>query len=347
MSARQRFVIQRHDASRLHYDLRLEINGSLKSWAIPKGPSMNPKDKRLAVETEDHPLDYLTFHGTIPKGNYGAGKIIIWDTGTFAVDATETDQELSEQWVNGNIKLIFFGTKIKGRFALVRTSSKNRQEQWLLIKKRDKYAISTFYDAETLVPVSEINAKKNSSKIKPGIIIQPMLASTTGKIFNDPNYIYELKWDGYRLIAHITGDKVLLQSRNGINYNSKFAPPLYDELCSVEHEVILDGEVVLVNEEGVSQFGELQNYPESKGELRYYVFDMLYLNGHSMLDLKLVERKSLIPQVIGELSITRYCDHIEGMGTAYMKKLWKWVWRALWQKNKTLIILLVLERKSG
>ena len=319
VSNNQRFVIQRHAASRLHYDLRLEINGTLKSWAIPKGPSMNPKDKRLAVRTEDHPLEYLTFHGTIPKGNYGAGHMIIWDTGTFEVDTKETDKELSEQLAIGNIKLNFYGSKIRGRFALVRTTSKNDTEQWLLLKKKDEYAITTFYNAETLVPISTTRIKKFATQLKPGSIIQPMLASSTKDIFNDPNYIFELKWDGYRVIAHITKGRVLLQSRNGINFNTKFSK-LHDELAAIEHEVILDGEVVLVDNNGVSQFGELQNYPDSKGELRFYVFDMLYLNGHSMLDLKLIERKSLINDVIGDLTITQYCDHIEGMGTALFEK---------------------------
>ncbi|MDO6811140.1 DNA ligase D [Zobellia galactanivorans] len=319
VSKNQRFVIQRHAARRLHYDLRLEINGALKSWAIPKGPSMNANDKRLAVRTEDHPLEYLTFHGTIPKGNYGAGNMIIWDTGTFEVDRTETDKELTEQLAVGTIKLIFYGNKIRGRFALVLTTSKNDSEQWLLIKKKDDFAITTFYDAESLVPVTETRKKKFSSKLSPGSIIQPMLASNSKEIFNDPNFIYELKWDGYRVISHITDGKVLLQSRNGINYNSKFSK-LHDELAAIEHDVILDGEIVLVDSDGVSQFSELQNYPNSNGELRYYVFDMLFLNGHGMLDLKLTERKSLINEIIGGLTITQYCDHIEGMGTALFNK---------------------------
>ncbi|MCR1026101.1 DNA ligase D [Cellulophaga baltica] len=334
VSLHQRFVIQRHAASRLHYDLRLEINGTLKSWAIPKGPSMNPNDKRLAVRTEDHPLEYLTFHGTIPKGNYGAGHMIIWDTGTFEIDTSDTDKDISEQLTVGNIKLRFYGNKIRGRFALVRTTSKNDTEQWLLLKKKDDFAISTFYDAETLVPITETRTKKFSIKLKPGAIIQPMLASTSKEIFNDPNFIYELKWDGYRIIAHITKGNVLLQSRNGINYNSKFSK-LHEELKVIEHEVILDGEVVLVDSNGVSQFSELQNYPNSEGELRFYVFDMLYLNGHSMLDLTLLERKSLIKDVIGDLTISQYCDHIEGMGTALFEKAVKAGMEGVMAKEKS------------
>lgn len=319
VSKSQRFVVQRHKASHLHYDLRLEIDGTLKSWAIPKGPSMNPSDKRLAVRTEDHPIQYLKFHGTIPKGNYGAGDMIIWDDGTFEIDSSETDKTLTEQLSIGNIKLILYGKKIRGRFALVRTDNKSDSEQWLLIKKNDNYAITTFYDAETLVPLTGLNIKKYGQSLKPGRILQPMLASSSKQIFNDPNYIYELKWDGYRVLAHISKNKILLQSRNGINFNSKFRK-LYEELKHIDNEVILDGEIVLLDSDGVSQFGELQNYPNSKGKLRYYVFDMLYLNGHSMLDLELLERKSLIQEVILDLDITKYCDHIEGMGAALFEK---------------------------
>ncbi len=314
-----RFVIQRHAARRLHYDLRLEIDGTLKSWAVPKGPSMNPSDKRLAVRTEDHPIKYLHFQGTIPKGNYGAGEMNIWDSGTFEIDREASPTDVSQQLNKGNIKLIFHGDKILGRFALVRTGLRSDKEQWLLIKKNDAYSTESFYDAEALVAPSQNTPIKHPKKIKPGSILQPMLASQTDKIFNDPDWIYELKWDGYRILAHISNKGVLLQSRNGINYNAKFQA-LHDELTMIEHEVILDGEVVILDADGVSRFGELQNYPSSNGTLRFYVFDMLFLNGLSMLDLDLVNRKSLIPEVVEGLEITQYCDHIEGMGTALFHK---------------------------
>ncbi|MGB6151895.1 MAG: DNA ligase D [Pricia sp.] len=314
----QRFVIQRHQARALHYDLRLEINGTLKSWAVPKGPSMNPDDKRLAIRTEDHPISYLHFHGTIPKGNYGAGGMIIWDSGNFEVDRTEIDLSAQKQLAKGNLKLVFHGNFIKGNFALVKTGIRNGKESWLLIKKKDIYSTELLYDAEALIETSSTKLKKYSKTIEPNTVIQPMLASSINDIFNDPEWLYELKWDGYRVLAHITG-QVLLQSRNGISLNSKF-PELAKELSQIEHECILDGEVVVLDEEGVSQFGELQNYPATTGVLRFYVFDMLYLNGHSMLDLPLVDRKSLLPAVIENLSFTQYCDHIEGMGTALFQK---------------------------
>jgi len=313
---KQRFVIQRHQASRLHYDLRLEIDGVLKSWAVPKGPSMNPKDKRLAIQTEDHPIKYLTFQGNIPKGNYGAGEMQIWDEGIFE-SATSTD--LSNQISSGNLKIKFFGKKIKGEFALVRTNRGDKKNQWLLIKKKDESSTDLNYDAEELIEkAAKIPGKVVKLEFRDAV--KPMLASTTKKIFNDPNWIYELKWDGYRLIAHINNGEVTIHSRNGISYNTKF-PNLVEDLENIPHEVILDGEVVVVDKNGIPDFQKLQNYnSQTKGTLKFYVFDMLYLKGHSMLDLKLLERKSLLPEVLEETNIAAYCDHIEGMGTAFYQK---------------------------
>lgn len=318
-SEAHRFVVQRHQARKLHYDLRLEIDGTLKSWAVPKGPSMNPADKRLAVRTEDHPLKYLHFHGTIPKGNYGAGDMIIWDSGTFDIDNSENSLGVLQQFRKGNMKLIFFGQNLKGRFALVRTGERNGKESWLLIKKKDGFSTDLFYDAEALIERSKKYSKKYPKEISPGKILQPMLAESSEDIFNDPKWIYELKWDGYRVLAHISEKGILLQSRTGINLNQKF-PELAKELEGVAHQAILDGEVTVLDKNGVSRFGELQNWPDTQGTLRYYVFDMLYLNGHSMLNLPLLDRKSLISDVIEGLSLTQYCDHIEGMGTALFKK---------------------------
>lgn len=321
---RGRFVIQRHEATRLHYDLRLEMNGVLKSWAVPKGPSMNPKDKRLAIETEDHPVKYLDFEGTIPKGNYGAGEMQIWDKGTFKA-AAKTKDNLEEQWEDGNLKIVFTGSKIKGEFALVKTKRGDKKNQWLLIKKNDDFSTDLDYDAEVFTEKKSQNKghKKQEGKVRkinPSEFIKPMLATTGKKIFNDPDWIYELKWDGYRALAHIEDGKVDLYSRNGISFNSKF-PKLVEDLEQVENNVILDGEIVVLNKDGISQFQALQNYDENTpGSLRFYVFDMLFLNGHSMLNLPLLERKSLIPEVIEDLNMVQYCDHIEGMGTAFYKK---------------------------
>ncbi|QYA24231.1 DNA ligase D [Gramella sp. MT6] len=312
-----RFVIQRHKASRLHYDLRLEMDGVLKSWAVPKGPSMNPTDKRLAIQTEDHPIKYLSFQGTIPKGNYGAGEMKIWDEGTYK---TAVDKELMKQHEEGNIKVIFSGTKLKGEFALVHTKRGKEENQWLLIKKKDSYSTDLNYDAEFYKGSTKSNTEARVRELNPRATVKPMLATIKKKIFNDPGWIFELKWDGYRMIANIENSEVSIRSRNGISYNSKF-PNLVKDLELIPHDVILDGEVVVLDKKGLPLFQELQNYDSStKGSLKFYVFDMLYLNGHSMLELPLLERKSLIPEVLEDTVITEYCDHIEGMGTAFYNK---------------------------
>jgi len=308
-----RFVVQRHDASHLHYDLRLEMEGVLKSWAVPKGPSMNPDDKRLAVETEDHPVKYLHFQGTIPQGNYGAGTMSIWDEGTYL---SKTD--VLKDYKSGKLTISFSGKKLKGLFALVKTNYQGKQNQWLLIKKTDSFAVEQDYDAEIYREgIHQKTAKTKSSKTKSliGTTIKPMLASPGAEVFNDPDWIYELKYDGYRAIAEVHEGKVSLYSRNGINLNEKFSP-IVKALKDVEHEVILDGEVVFVNSKGIPQFQALQNYPEKKdkGTLQYMVFDLLYLNNHNTVDLPLLDRKSLLKDLLKDTNTILYSDHIEGMG---------------------------------
>lgn len=306
-----RFVIQRHRASRLHYDLRLEVGGVLKSWAVPKGPSMNPDDKRLAIETEDHPVKYLHFEGSIPKGNYGAGKMRIWDTGTFE---SVGDFGAEEALRKGDLKVKFHGDKLKGTFALVRTRRQDGQKHWLLIKKKDDHSVTSNYDAEDYAPQGIVKSLNDSD------VIKPMLATAADGIFSKAGWIYELKWDGYRVLASISQGNVNLYSRNGINYNNKFSK-LAQDLDNIPHDVILDGEVVILDEQGKPQFQQLQNYDStSPADLRFYVFDILFLNGHSTLDLSLLERKSLLPDVLEGLEMTYYCEHVESMADAFYKK---------------------------
>lgn len=313
-----RFVIQRHRATRLHYDLRLEMEGVLKSWAVPKGPSMNPADKRLAIMTEDHPTKYLTFHGTIPKDNYGAGEMSIWDEGTYTSIGGGGEKELLDQLEKGDLKIQFFGSKIQGAFALVHTKrGEEKDNQWLLIKKKDEFATDLEYNAENLIEHATGDKVK---QLKFTELIKPMLAKKAPGIFNKANWIYELKWDGYRALANIHEGKVDLYSRNGISYKKKFTS-LYENLKTIPHDVILDGEIVVLDKEGKPHFKELQNYQQDdSGELRYYVFDMLFLNGHNIMALPLLERKSLIPEVIEDIPQVYYCDHIEGMGKIFFEK---------------------------
>lgn len=312
-----KFVVQRHQARRLHYDLRLEMEGVLKSWAVPKGPSMNPKDRRLSIHTEDHPMEYLDFQGVIPKGNYGAGKMTIWDQGTYQ-GATGYEGDLQEQLEKGDLKLEFFGTKLKGVFALVHTRRGDKNNQWLLIKKEDGYSTDLAYDAENLVE-GEVGSDDESA-LDIHQMVKPMLADKAPSIFSKPGWIYELKWDGYRLLANIHQGNVQIYSRNGISYNQKF-PALYQQLKSVPYDAILDGEVVVLDKSGIPEFQKLQNYGEdTEGELRYYVFDMLYLNGHDITHLPLLERKSLIEEVIEGLPLVVYSDHLESMGNTFYEQ---------------------------
>ena len=315
----KRFVVQRHDARKLHYDLRLEMDGVLKSWAVPKGPSMNPDDKRLAINTEDHPVKYLDFEGPIPKGNYGAGDMKIWDHGTYSV--LPEDKEGLKQMARGDLKIRFSGEKLKGDFALVKMRSAKEKKQWLLIKKKDHFATDLAYDPEVFTDSHKPSKARKSKKLGSTQVVKPMLATQTDTIFNDPNWIYEIKWDGYRILAHITDGRVTLFSRNGNDYSEAY-PLLKNELSEVVQDVILDGEVVVVNQEGVPNFQALQHYDSrtTPGELRYYVFDMLFLNGHEMTDLPLLDRKSLIPEVIEGFDHVLFCDHVEDMGKTFYER---------------------------
>ncbi len=318
-----RFVVQRHDARRLHYDLRLEIKGVLKSWAVPKGPSMNPNDKRLAVQTEDHPVKYLTFQGIIPKGNYGAGEMSIWDEGIFTGVDNTGENELLKELEKGKIKIEFFGKKLKGQFSLVRTKFGEDNSNWLLIKMKDKFSTDLAYDAESLISSEKRVENITKGKVvalNPKKVIKPMLATSVKEVFDDPDWIYELKWDGYRILSYIDDGEVNLYSRNGILMNSKF-PSLVRDLENIEHNAILDGEVVVVDKQGIPEFQKLQNFDDqTKGQLLYYIFDLLYLNDHSVIELPLIDRKSLISEVLEDTELSRYCDHIHAKGTKFFKK---------------------------
>lgn len=312
---RLRFVVQRHDASHLHYDLRLEMDGVLKSWAVPKGPSMNAKDKRLAVETEDHPLKYLDFQGTIPKGNYGAGEMAIWDSGTYAPSPNQKDGA-SSMYRAGDIKLRFFGSKLRGDFALVRTRLEGRQSQWLLIKKKDGFATDLDYDANLHLDELNTQPDKNPKPLTLKHQISPMLAITSKnlKFPSSSSWLYEIKWDGYRMICNHSPSRTALYSRNGIDYSSSY-PEVVASLQQLPKSAVLDGEMVSLDKNGVSQFQWLQHYADNpKGELTYMVFDLLYLDGHSIVHLKLKERKELLESLIEDLPSIKFSGHVTGKG---------------------------------
>src|SRR5690554_654008 len=304
------------------------MDGVLKSWAVPKGPSLNPEDKRLAVQTEDHPVKYLTFQGNIPKGNYGAGEMQIWDTGTYTIEPTKKNEAPIDQYKSGNLKVIFNGSKLKGAFALVKTHfGKEEQNNWLLIKKKDKNAVVLPYNAENFAPNPAPGGKGKSTKEKEENEvdlkeIKPMLAKTGKSIFDDKDWIYEFKWDGYRTVTAIENGEVQLYSRNGLSLNEKFAP-IAATLQQIEHDIVLDGEMVILNKDGVSDFQALQIYQgEETSNLVYFVFDLIYLNGHSTTSLSLLDRKSLLKDIleISDLPNVRYCDHIETLGNSFYEQ---------------------------
>lgn len=335
------FVVQRHKASRLHYDFRLELDGVLKSWAVPKGPSMNPKDKRLAMKVEDHPYDYKDFAGIIPEGNYGAGIVEIWDSGTYAdIDNSPikvAQKKLKAGLKSGDFKFKLFGKKLRGEFVLVKLKNKE-DNSWLLIKHKDEYAVETDYNSEEHTPKnSPINKfltekeKSKKKKIRPPTnsgdrkkkkekerdVIKPMLARETTDPFDNENWLFEIKWDGYRAIADIINNDIQLYSRNGVSFNEKY-PVVIQELRKLKEDVVLDGEIVVLDEEGKPNFQYLQDYANNGGRpLQYQVFDILRLKDQDTTQLPLLERKNLLEDLLPDNPVVRYSDHITGSGKSF------------------------------
>lgn len=342
------FVIQKHEASRLHYDFRLELNGVLKSWAVPKGPSLNPPDKHLAVLVEDHPITYAKFEGTIPKGNYGAGTVMVWDKGVYAplafVDRNQAQVLLTEQLKKGHLAFVLLGEKLRGEFALIKTQNSD-DNAWLLIKKNDEYAsqkdillqnrsVLTGRSMEEIKLESENKRNVRLSGPEPvdldempkGFMprqVKPMLAYSTNKPFDNKDWLFEIKLDGYRAIAQIQGGDVKLYSRNGVSFNDKFSP-IVDSLQKFPQEAVFDGEIVVIDSAGHPHFQWVQEYPEEKqGELVYYIFDLLYYAGYDLTNTPLYKRKALLKAILPPLSGVRYCDHIEGSGVALFRQMQK------------------------
>ncbi len=336
------FVVQKHAASHLHYDFRLEMDGVLKSWAVPKGPSMDPEVKRLAMMVEDHPYSYKDFEGTIPEGNYGAGNVIVWDNGTYTSDekTASDEKQLLSDLAKGRLSFVLKGKKLKGEFSLVKLHGK-QENAWLLIKKNDKYASNTDIleknksviskrSLEQLIEKSEKLAskteektvekkavkKKSNPKVEIAEFIKPMLASVSEKPFDDDEWIFENKYDGYRTIAVINVQQVDLFSRNKLSFNSNFKP-IAEELKQIDHTVVLDGEVVVENDSGKADFQLLQNYMKTGiGNLKYYVFDLLNLDGNLITELSLLERKELLKILFNKYPFSNvfYSEHTIGDG---------------------------------
>lgn len=427
-----RFVVQKHRATRLHYDFRLEMEGVLKSWAVPRGPSLDPADKRLAMQVEDHPVSYFDFEGTIPEGNYGAGSVMVWDVGTWqplspvpvnGKYVPGTEKEAAAMLAKGDLKFRLQGKRLKGDFALVHIKARrpgSKGNEWLLIKKHDDAVVAGYdieqYDssvltkrsmaeiggdedsaewkssrpasrgkvkaawlsdtlakldkkkrktaedaeaaevlkkkrpkimagtssAETTVVASKTRKKTSSSsavlvsaasvsklagarKAPMPAAIHPMLATPVEKPFDDPEWLFEIKWDGYRAVAFIEDGKSRLVSRNQNDLTSQY-PELQELPTFVKaRSAVLDGEVVALDAEGRSSFSLMQQRtglrsagrrtaPRTDVPVVYYLFDLLYLDGYDLRRVALEDRKAMLAKLIVPNPLVRYSDHFpQGM----------------------------------
>ena len=395
--------MQKHDASHVHYDFRLEMDGVLKSWAVPKGPSLNPADKRLAMMVEDHPYDYRDFEGVIPAGNYGGGTVIVWDEGTYepigaeGMSIKEQEKMLMKEWHSGSLKFILHGKKLKGEFALFEMKGRG-ERSWILMKKNDEHASDkditkndkSVKTGKTLVQVAAAHGttvnhpeatekkkkeppiqllddqpapkktaakqaapkkaaaktvkaapakkktpaktaasrkKKAPEKIDlPDELLQltpeapmpkdliPMFATLTDQPFDGDQWLFEIKWDGYRAVAYADGEHVEILSRNLLPFTEKFSPVM-KALQTLGLQAVLDGEIVAVDEKGLAVFQSLQNWQNTPVHLLYYVFDLVWLNGRDITHLPLLERKKLLRELIPQDDeVIKYSDHVVDKG---------------------------------
>jgi bifunctional non-homologous end joining protein LigD len=331
-----KFVVQRHAARRLHYDFRLEIDGVLKSWAVPKGPPDLPGEKRLAVHVEDHPIEYGSFEGQIPKGNYGAGDVQIWDRGTFE---PEGPLPAGEQVRRGEIKFRLYGQRLKGSYVLVKMRRSDRGNEWLFLKHNRpdfEEEESTAAQAATSASSSKKSAALSrtgrkaaltdlQAKFLPGAKRSAMpqnpqvaLATLIDKPFSNSNWLFEVKWDGERALAYLQGGELTLQARSGRIITQEF-PDLHNMPKQVMAlKAILDGEIVVLDESGHSDFQRLQkrfgavNPPavlQKSSPATYYAFDLLFCDGYDLRKVPLVERKRFLEQIIQPTEFLRYSAH--------------------------------------
>jgi len=347
-----RYLIQKHDATRLHYDFRLELDGVLKSWAVTRGPSLNPKDKRLAIRTEDHPVDYGSFEGVIPPGNYGAGTVMLWDRGSW-----EPIGDPRKGLEEGKLVFKLHGERLSGEWALIRLRTRRieRQEPWLLIKAADEYAdedrdlLAEFdtsvetarglsaiaADETSRVHVSKRTTKKRPaprrpSKRKRGALpafAAPELATLVDDVPTGEAWLFEVKFDGYRIVTAASGDKVRCWTRNGLEWTARFGA-LPEAIARLDLDrALLDGELVAIDENGRSNFSALQEALSQGGQgLSYFVFDLLSVGGKDLRRLPLIERKERLKALLGpagKQGPVFFSDHISAGGRAMLRTLCK------------------------
>ncbi|WEK04778.1 MAG: DNA ligase D [Candidatus Devosia phytovorans] len=354
--AAYRFVVQKHDATRLHYDFRIELDGVLKSWAVTKGPSDNPEDKRLAVRVEDHPLDYGSFEGTIPEGEYGGGTVMLWDEGTW-----EPIGDPHEGLEGGDLKMKLNGHRMKGEYVLVHMKGRDTKrksgparENWLLIKHRDDYAkdketlvtrftksVSTGRDldgiAKGLKPKKQtetradavwhsdsdksvdnpLPAKRSGKTSELPKFRQPQLATLVTDVPEGSDWIFEMKYDGYRCQAAISGDQVRLYTRTGKDWTEQFAaivPPL---ARITKGTALIDGELCAFDDKGRTDFSTLKDHLSNGGPLVYLAFDLLELDGTDLTKKPLTDRKARLEKLLGKIessSLVQFSAHVTGNG---------------------------------
>lgn len=343
-----RFVIQLHEATRTHYDLRLEWDGVMKSWAVTKGPSYDPADKRLAVRTEDHPMDYNDFEGVIPEEQYGAGPVMIWDEGVWM---PEDDPAKMEK--KGRITFTIDGSRMKGQWHLVRMHTPDKRENWLLIKRKDDFALSKSRNAgflerentsvvtgRTMAEILKAGVGKTTKRRQPGkprpvdqkqlktsakmsgvsltrLMKQypgPELATLVDKQPDGDAWVHEIKYDGYRLMAFVDKGAVILRTRGGQDWTHKFTP-LAKAIAKLKVEsAVFDLEACVLNERGQSDFGALQAaLSDKKPEgIQGYIFDLLYLNGEDLASKKLIERKAQLAKILAKAKAPlHFSDHLQ------------------------------------
>ncbi len=343
------FVVQKHAARNLHYDFRLELDGVLKSWAVPKGPSLDPGEKRLAVAVEDHPLDYGDFEGIIPAGEYGGGTVMLWDRGTWA-----PNDDPHKGLRKGKLSFRLEGEKMRGNWALVQMKQSEDDKNWLLIKEHDDIAdpdAEGFLDAndrsvltgrgmkqitrhadsvwqegeargdEPPMAAPEPSALPNARRAAMPKEVSPQLATLVDLVPDGDQWIHEMKLDGYRLVAHIRDGKVRLLTRNAKDWTARFTDPRRALEGLDLEDAIFDGEAVVLRPDGTTDFQALQNLLRDGGtsSVVYYVFDILYYAGHDLRKSPQLQRKQLLRSILGVQATghIRYLDHIVGQGAEF------------------------------
>ena len=354
-----RYVIQKHAARRLHYDFRLELDGVLKSWAVPKGPSVDPQEKRLAVLVEDHPVDYGTFEGVIGHGNYGAGQVIVWDAGIYSPDEgghlsfgdrEDAEERMRRDLMKGKLSFTLRGQKLQGSWTLVKTA--RSPNDWLLIKHKDAHADSrrNVLDEERSVQSGLTLADLKAGRLPDPAASQdqgpqaqrervlalgwkdafptrlkPMLARSADGPFSHPNWLFEPKLDGYRALTFVNRGKATVLTRNGIDFTARLPLVVAELEAQPDDSMVLDGELVALDSQGLPDFGLLQQAinlgkgARQPGDIVYYPFDLLHLDGTNLLKVPLFERKALLKHALVPGDYVRSIEYVDAEGDSFLK----------------------------